>query len=248
MEILENILTSKIWVKGYDGINAMGRKDWVFYYCIENYASKIWTVLFANKHLEKLFVRSELVNIKLEGVIVCESTFFSNTYRLLLEQTGYSAKKWLVQEQISNEGTTPVFIPPTTPPTMSNIFTEVNASDTVLYVCYPPILISDGIKHSENSLVLDALDNTPIGINEKYSFPVEIVSGYCIFSPTKSSKHKDHMPKTSIPFIKVNKNTLEFELNIKTNLPRCRTQCLECIAVLPENRLNPPLSNLFVNH
>ena len=248
MDLAAPIIQSKLWVKAVgEAIYAHGMADWTFYYCIEGKETKTWTVLFVNKTLEKCFLRSPYLYLKLKNALICESRYHSNVFRLLIEPTAGGLDLWeekesLPQNNTQEEGNDPF-------PTSSTCYT---------YACSAPVPpTSESLSKSDPSYlpILEHDGKTFSGLSECQQIAAS--SGYLTYKPTSSSsgggearkKHKKkHQNKTWIPLVTVNSKDLSFRFKISGDTKRENKECLECLIHNTNDILDPLLSNLVINH
>lgn len=85
--VANSIITSRLWVKGCEEVISFedDSSSWTFYYCIEGTDCKFWTLCFYNSKLHRIYIRNEIIDLKLENVIIQTAPYVSNIYAMMLE-------------------------------------------------------------------------------------------------------------------------------------------------------------------
>ncbi|GFR99311.1 hypothetical protein ElyMa_004525300 [Elysia marginata] len=237
MDIVSRILPSKLWIKGVSGgIIALGSEGWVFYYCIEGCANEVktWITLFVNNDLHICYMKSPYIDIKLKHIMVCESRFISNVYRLIVEATTAS-----LLEPCDHKADFPTEPSPT--PTIS-------PSQCQIYPCNLPMYS----REKGGFDFFPSLEHDPLV--EALPFPSGTVAGYSTLNMDhkhgRRQGHESHHFKTWIPMIRVDPNNLNFKFKIVTGEIRNKDECFECLM----QKFNitgvqsPSVSNFAINH
>lgn len=223
MNVITNIVTSRLWIKGCDGITFEGHSDWRFYYSIQGTETKLWHVIFYQPSSNRMYIRSPVISLKVKNVILQTYSYLSNVYRLILEYTDKRLDKWS---------------PDAYKPTINLPTGIVAAATSQVYRCTPPIMFRD----SFSTLNLKQTQHAPIGGRDVIS----ITSGYVVYKGDPVN-HSGHFPKTWIPAVYVDSGTFDITFEVVYNTPRRRGECLECQC--PRGRLwSSDVANLLVNH
>ncbi len=235
MDLLTHLLPSRLWVKATGNcISGKGRNDWCFYYCIEGCSDEVknWMTLFVNRHLEMCYLRSPFMDIKLKNVMICESKFMYNVYRLIAEPTSSSRDHNIRDPSASHTSTTSTQKPLLTP------------SACQLYPCAGPLYSCENLPESIPITEHMSLVN-------RLTFHTGTVAGYTAYNARgKDWGHKKHYTKTWIPLVRVDPATLNFRFRIDTGTKREKSECFECMLKKfnVKGVQNPALSNFIINH
>lgn len=236
MNVLSDILESKLWVKGCDRVIFGNVSDWEFYYCIEGIQTKTWHLIFYSPSSNRLYARSLVIDFKVEHVILRTHNYVSNVYRLFLERPDKrSMTAWSVIEK-------PLSIdsPSSIPRSTAGIVTPANSQ---IYYCTPPIMFRDSffpLKVLQTQHVTNS-NNDPTKPMKSFS----TTAGYVSYKGNPSD-HARHFMKTWIPTISVDSGTFAVSFEVVYNTPRKRGECLECVC--PDKLWSPDVSNLLINH
>lgn len=249
MNVVVNLVTSRLWVQGTTHVTFQGRCDWTFFYNIEGVSVKQWTVLFYNNVLKRVFLRSPIIDLKIKDVVVQKCKYVSNIFTLMLENTNPSGtlRLWST-EDVSPEANGESSRQPS-PYLVPSLYLVgiVTPAKEETYPCAPPILFLDTLRTDKSACVLEKTQSSPFQVSD-WNFTVASVAGYTTYR-TGAKDHSAHFNKTWIPSVTVNSDTLECSFEIISNKPRGKQECLECVYGGAQSEvLNTTMSNLLVNH
>ena len=228
MEVISNIVCSKMWVKGRSGgVIFDDSSNWTFYYCIEGLETKTWCFVFYNSESNRLFLRSPIIDLKISHVILQSHHYLSNIYKLLLEWRSPTLQLWSTSKEVVTSTPKP--------------FRIVTAALSQTYLCTPPIMFKDSF--SPLKLTKTPFLN-PMNFSDQQT--TLLSAGYISYKGDPSD-HTRHFLKTWIPSVKVNSKTFEVAFEVVYNETRRARECLECQC--PQgSSWGPDVSNLLINH
>ena len=232
MDILRNIVTSKLWICGNNKIVFGSHDCWQFFYSIEGTNIKHWTILFYNNVLNKIYVRSPIIDIKAKDIFVRSTSFISNIYKLVIENTNRDGKfeLWSVDERHMIQ-----------PHLLHSKLPGGSRRET--YFCNPAIRYTD---QNELNKVAQTNENALLDVPEDAKSTTS-VCGYTCYKHVYRS-HSDHYRRTWIPTITVDCFTFDCSFHIHCSNHRQPKECLQCVWCEVGSTLSPRLSNLIVNH
>ena len=225
MDVLTNVVTSKLWVKGCDGGITFGdSSNWTFYYCVEGCEDKTWHIIFYDTATFRMYLRSPWLDLKVKNVLLQSHSYYSNIFRLILEVLPGPLQTW----ELCPQGRPAV--------QQSGL---VAAADSQVYYCAPPVMYKDTFPPRK---MINKTEMPVVGVGK---FIVQTSSGYLTHGGG-GHHHRRHFPKTWIPSVEVNSRTFEVCFQVVHGRSRRPEECLEC---LPQTGpWSPDISNLLVNH
>ena len=235
MNIASSIVSSKLWIKGCENVTAVGSNKWTFFYCIEGLESKFWTLLFVNACENKIFIRSQIIGLKLCQVAVQMNRYASNVYNMILESIS-PVKNWVLPTDNTNGETY-------SSEHKNNMASLgiLQSSNSQIYPCAPPIFFKD----TYTPVILDKTQESPFIRQSK--FIVSKIHNFTVYKGGIGNNHSSHFNKTSINSLEVDSRTFHVKFIISSQEPRKSGACLEC-SNSSQGVLNSTMSNLMVNH
>ena len=239
MEILVNIVTSRLWVLGSTQI-LFGDALWQFYYSIEGVRRKTWHILFYNSKGNRLYLKSPIIDLKVKNVIIQKCSFVSNIYRLLMEWTQEKADGLALWDCSSIDCTKYT-------PNVSCGLVSQSVKET--YFCAPPIMLKDTfVPLKVNTTQYPIIENDFSPDKQQQTTSAAGYTVYQLADPSADS-HDSHFNKTWVPSLTVDSTTFDCSFEVVFIARRRQGECLEC--VLKDNGggvYSPAVSNLLVNH
>ena len=236
--IANSIIVSRLWVKGCSNI-IFENDFWTFYYCIEGTDCKFWNLCFYNSKQHRIYIRNEIIDLKIDNVIIQTASFVSNIYTMLIEFISKPVL-WIPKSDM-----------PLRKKSCMSALGILNCEIEETYACAPPILLYD----SFTDLVIEQTQELPYELHD----PTKInntciykVNNYPTYIGVKSNKksvhHEYHFNKTYIPKISVNSITFNCKFEISFEIPRDESECLECCSPWKGEVHSSSISNLMINH
>lgn len=233
MEIVVNIVTSKLWVLGNSRVS-FGGHYWTFFYCIEGVNTKAFHIIFYNADLNRMYLRSSIIDLKINNVILQKCKYVSNVFKLLIE--------WKCNEGLVLWNTKDMNVVDNTAITGFLKTGIISRSDKETYFCAPSITFRDTFI----PLKLEKSHHARI-INDSLTTDDSITSaaGYVMYKG--KTDHTTHFNKTWIPQVTVDSVTFQCSFEIVFDSPRIQGECLECI-ISQDDSFSSAVSNLLINH
>lgn len=242
MDILANIVTSRLWVLGSTKI-AFGDALWQFYYSVEGVRTKTCHLLFFDPKGKRIYLKLPVIGLKVKNVIIQKCCFVSNVYRLLMEWTQKKGDGLTFWDCSSKKESKKAAAPKVCCGIVSQSFKET-------YFCASPIMVKDTFAplkaHTPTQHFI--IQHEFNGKTDKQQQTTS-VAGYTVYSCTAaaSSAHDSHFNKTWVPSVTVDSTTFDCSFEVVYTSRRRRGECLEC-ALKEHGVYSPAVSNLLVNH
>lgn len=266
--VLFNHVWSHLWTQASTSIAYKERNDWTLFYSIEGGAVKRCSLLFYNAALKRIYLRTHIVDLKLEGVVVQKQQYISNIYSLIVEHAEPPLRFW----HTDDDG--PLIINDDDNNKHGSL---IQSAYDEVYPCAPSILIHDMRPDFNIPRIMRTPPSIPTELTTTVEGPVFNVSGYLVYrkkhkgslsqqqqhqerqlagvdrseenedNDERLEQHKHHFPQSWIPFITVNADTFNHTFHVSCIKPRHSNACLEC-ATKEGEVYNPMVTNLIMNH
>lgn len=237
METVINLVTSKLWVLG-TSLVSVGNRYWSFFYSIEGVDTKVYYVIFYNHDLNRMYIRSPVIDLKVDNVILQKCKYVSNVYKLLIE--------WKKVDKLylwDPKDTT--IVHQQQQPALLKLLKAgiISQSCNETYFCAPPILLRGSfyplkVENTQHTIVFQDFNGTTTTTS----------GGYVTYRANPKASHAKHYNKTWIPQVTVDSTTFECSFEIVYNTPRSPGECLECVVAARGEYFSPTMSNLLINH